>query len=79
MKDSLVPGAEVKLFISETDRINDIAWDGLQYTDSSGVATFPARDDDYYYIRSSHPVLGVKESEVKTPAGTISFVEIRYE
>jgi len=77
-RDSLVPGVEVKLFLSEEDRMADIGWDGIQTTDQNGVATFPARDDDYYYVRASHPVLGVREAELKTPPGTVNFLEIRY-
>jgi len=77
-KDSLLPGVEVKLFLSEQDRKANTGWDGIQTTDRNGVATFLARDDDYYYVRASHPVLGVREAEVKTPPGTVNFLEIRY-
>lgn len=76
--DSLVPKVEIKLYLSEYDREHDLNPDGIQTTDTSGVATFEARDDDYYYLRSEHPVLGVENDEVKTPAGTVSFVEIWY-
>jgi hypothetical protein len=77
-QDSLVPGVEVKLFLSKQDRKANTGWDGIQTTDRNGEATFPARDDDYYYVRASHPRLGVKEAEVKTPPGTVNFLEIRY-
>ncbi len=77
-EDSLVPGVEVKLFLSKQDRKANTGWDGIQTTDRNGVATFLARDDDYYYVRASHPVLGVREDEVKTPPGTVNFLEIRY-
>jgi len=77
-QDSLVPGVEVKLFLSKQDRKANTGWDGIQTTDRNGEATFLARDDDYYYVRASHPRLGVKEAEVKTPPGTVNFLEIRY-
>lgn len=76
--DSLVPDTEVRLYSDRDQFITDGYYDAIQYSDSSGVALFEFRDEDYYWIRCYHPAHGFTSDSVNTPPQTISFVEIFY-
>lgn len=77
-KDSTVRDVRVRLYKSAEDRNNNTGLDADRSTDSNGVALITHRKENYYYIRTDHPVLGKKLAEVSTPAGTTSFVEVLY-
>lgn len=78
VKDSVVAGAEVSIFISALDRAQMINEEAKRTTDTSGYAIFEYRKHHYYYVLAKHPTLGTVEEEVSTPAGTVSFLEMLY-
>ena len=76
--DSLVPYAEVKIYSDYDQFITDGPANAIRYSDSSGVALFEYRDEDYYWIKCYHPAHGFVTDSVSTPPYTVSFVEMFY-
>jgi hypothetical protein len=61
-----IKGATVELYKTEYDRQNGQNLVISHTTDSSGLAEFYGLQDEYYYIRASHPSYGVALDETKT-------------
>ena len=77
--DSAVAGQEVKIYDNRIDFIeNEVNYEAVRTTDSTGLAVFQFRSADYYYIRAEHDELGEVTDSVSTPSGTTSFVELYF-
>lgn len=78
VKDSTVPNAIIRIYKSQEERDNDLFPEIFGKTDSAGVLQFTQMNEEYYYLVIRHPIYGETFEEIKTPGGTLSFLEVRY-
>ncbi len=76
--DSLVENAIIKIYDNRDDFIYDVFPEATTVTDSSGLASFEYRTQNYYWIRAQHDSLGTIIDSVSTPPNTISFVYLKF-
>ncbi|MEO6168796.1 MAG: hypothetical protein ABIO46_04470 [Chitinophagales bacterium] len=73
-----ISGATAELYKTEYDRSNSTDLILSRSTDSSGLAVFYNLEEEYYYLRVSHPSFGIVLDETSTPDGSVSFVQIDF-
>jgi hypothetical protein len=73
-----ISGVVVDLYKTEEDRTDNIDLVFTRTTDSGGLAVFENLEEEYYYLRISHPTYGTMLDETSTPDGTVSFVQVYY-
>lgn len=76
--DSLVSGAEIKLYETDLDREYDLHYLTKGTTDSTGKFQFNFLKNGYYYAKATHLKLGDALGDVSTPKNTVSFLEISF-
>ena len=78
VKDSAVPGANVKFYLSKEDMLDSTGFVADRFTDSNGIAWVQYLKEDFYYVQVQHTKFYTEVDSVSTPARTLSFVEIIY-
>lgn len=76
--DSIVPNAEVKLFINATDREADTNHHYFGTTDSKGKVSFKSLRNNFYYVRIYHQNLSVLYESIDCPDKSTSLLNAYY-
>ena len=78
VKDSLLPGTDVRLYLSTRDRDDELNRLAERSSDSLGMVHFESLNPGLFYIRLRHPRFGVLDDSVKLISGSLSQVEELY-
>ncbi len=78
LMDSTVQDVKIDIYLSYEELAYDYYPEATRTTDENGHAEINGLDKDYYYIKATHPILGILIDSVTTPANTTSFVMLTY-